>query len=153
MAGKVTLIDRGWNSIRSNLRHANGSHTKVGIQQGSTSSKDGKVSDLVMIAAANEFGTSTIPSRPALRQAFDNNRSQLSSVTQQAYDKMITGMMDSKAALGLIGEWMSDRMKRQITALRTPPNAPATIARKKSSNPLIDTGQYRNSISHVEVMS
>ena len=37
-------------------------------------------------------------------------------------------------------------VRREITDLRTPPNAPMTIARKRSSNPLIDSGRMRQEI-------
>lgn len=154
MAGKIQDIDRGWNAIKTNLKKGNGSFTKVGVQQGAThrNNKLGGTSDLVVIVAANEFGTRKIPSRPALRQAFDVNKKEMTSVTEMLYGRVLDRKISIKTGLGLLGEWMSDKMKLQITKLRKPPNAPATVERKGSSNPLIDTGQYRASISHVEVI-
>ena len=32
--------------------------------------------------------------------------------------------------------------------MKTPENAPSTIAKKGSSNPLIDTGEMRSKVSH-----
>jgi len=53
-------------------------------------------------------------------------------------------------ALSEVGEWMTAKTKAKIRGLKSPPNAASTIKRKKSSNPLIDTGQMINSIQHVE---
>ena len=47
--------------------------------------------------------------------------------------------------LGL-GEKVVADVQRKIVALKDPPNAPSTIAKKGSANPLIDTGRLRQSI-------
>ena len=45
-----------------------------------------------------------------------------------------------------IGLQMSSIIKERIRDIRTPVNAPSTIAKKGSSNPLIDSGELINSI-------
>ncbi len=40
-------------------------------------------------------------------------------------------------------------IQRAIVALDEPPNSPATIAAKKSSNPLVDTGHMLESVTYV----
>jgi hypothetical protein len=39
-------------------------------------------------------------------------------------------------------------IQHEITVLRHPPNAPATIRAKGSSKPLIDTGEMRQSVTY-----
>jgi len=49
---------------------------------------------------------------------------------------------------GLIGTNHQGATQRSIIDLRVPPNSPATVAAKKSSNPLVDTGKYVRSITY-----
>ncbi|BCQ68236.1 hypothetical protein PEQA60_22260 [Pseudomonas sp. Eqa60] len=48
-------------------------------------------------------------------------------------------------AVGVVAE---AAVKVYMTELRTPPNAASTIRQKGSSNPLIDTGAMRQSVTH-----
>lgn len=162
MAANVRDIDRGWKAIRSNLRSLDDSYTKVGLPSGARVAPPSKKgsggepikssAELIDIAAFNEFGTKNIPSRPAIRQAFDTNQGGLTRTTTLIAKGVMDRKLSARRGLGIIGEWMTDKIKKQITELRSPVNKPATIARKGSSNPLIDRAQYRNSITHVEVM-
>ncbi len=157
---KIKEIDKGWKDIKSLAKRADRSYTKVGVQQGTThkntdpGSKSEQLSDLVMIAAVNEFGTKDgkIPSRPALRLAVENNSKKIAKLSATVYSKTLDKSITLEQALSILGEFVTDAMKKSITDLKTPPNSPRTIAAKGSSNPLIDTGQYRNSISHIEVI-
>lgn len=49
-------------------------------------------------------------------------------------------------AAGLLGQ---AAIQQAITDLDTPPNAPATIAAKGSSNPLIDTSHMKQAVTYV----
>ena len=46
-----------------------------------------------------------------------------------------------------LGLLVQAAIQRRVVELRTPPNAPATIKAKKSSNPLIDTGLLLTSVT------
>lgn len=154
--GKVTDIDRGWKGIQHRLRDLKGSYTKVGIQQGTIRKNEGVsgTSDMVIVAAVQEFGApkKNIPVRPFMRNAFDKNREVLYRSKERAFSSVVVNNMDAKRALEIIGEAHKGQIQQEIVDLKFPPNAPSTIKRKKSSNPLIDTGQLRQSIHHVEVM-
>jgi len=63
--------------------------------------------------------------------------------TRQVLDGKITG----HAALDAIGGYAATHIQQFMVDLKHPPNAPITIARKGSSNPLIDTGQLMNSVT------
>jgi len=47
--------------------------------------------------------------------------------------------------LNVLGLQVVGQIQQRITSLREPPNKPSTIRRKKTDNPLIDTGFLRSS--------
>ena len=55
--------------------------------------------------------------------------------------------MKIEQALGLVGSFVASLISKKIVDIKSPPNSPKTIEDKKSSNPLIDTGQLKNSIT------
>jgi len=153
--GDILDIDHGWNSIKQNFRRMDRSYSKIGVQEGTLhkdKDKPGHLSELVVIAAVHEFGAPkrNIPERSVFRSTFDENLNELHRFTDKLRPLY---MKNPRLALKVLGAWMENKIKDKILTLRTPPNAPSTIARKKSSNPLIDTAQYRQSITAVEVMA
>ena len=52
----------------------------------------------------------------------------------------------SKRLAGRVGAYVKGKIRDSITALKEPPNAPETVRRKGSSDPLLDTGTLRNSV-------
>jgi len=161
----VEDIDHGWNNIKKELSLINGSFTKIGLPTGfkvKPTSKKGSGHKpitnsfkLLDIALVLEFGNKKrrIPPRAAIRQAFDTNLRQISNVKEKFGGAILDGKLSTKRALGLIGEFQTAKIKAQITKLKSPKNAPSTIKRKRSANPLIDRSQYRNSITHVETIT
>ena len=97
------------------------------------------------VAAWNEFGTSRIPERPFFRQAIQGADKDLLPILVENVDPR-TMSVDRRTA-GLVGQAMQGRIQRSITTLRRPGNAPSTIEAKGSSNPLIDTGFLRQSVT------
>lgn len=159
-----TVIDKdlGWGKAFKALTSGNHSpYTKVGVQQGATRKTTGlknQTSDMVKIATINELGTKPtkfspgIPPRPANRLAFEKNLTALNIAKEKLYKKVLSGVLTFEKALKILGEMHVANVKNSIRDLRTPPNAQSTIDKKKSDNPLIDEGQYINSITHVEVI-
>lgn len=126
----------------------------------------GKVSsDVINIAVWNEFGTKggasgggwggPIPERPFMRNAMRSNDGKYQSFLKKAaktiIDAAINGSSPAAAkrqALRQLGIIAQGDIQSEITALRSPPNSQVTIARKGSSNPLIDTGRMRQSVTY-----
>jgi hypothetical protein len=102
---------------------------------------------VAQIGFANEFGTVIIPERSFMRSTIVEKKNEIIALQRELLSKISSGDMQLVTALGLVGEKVSDDVKQKITSIRTPPNSPMTIERKGSSNPLIDTGQLRNSIT------
>ena len=97
------------------------------------------------VAAWNEFGTATIPERPFFRQANESVKPKLKRLLKLRTDpkRMI---MDERSA-GEFGLVCQAEVQKSIVRLREPPNAPSTRRIKGSSNPLIDTGFMRQSVT------
>lgn len=106
---------------------------------------------LRLYASANEFGTTDghIPERSFIRSGVDQNEAEINEVADRLWDQIISGRQTKAQALAKMGETIQRHIQRRITTLRHPPNAPSTVKRKKSSNPLIDTGRMRASIRWV----
>lgn len=154
----VVDVDLGMEDIEKELGKLNGSYVLVGFQEGSVTksqTKDGrkKKAGLSMpeIAAANEFGTNDIPARPFMRTSYDENKQRIDKAIQGEYVKITRGKSTVKRSLTALGVFMVDQIKMKIRSIHTPPNSPSTIAKKKSSKPLIDFGQMIQSV-HAKVV-
>ena len=105
----------------------------------------------IIIGAANEFGTRNghIPERSFIRAGVDENESNINAWADRLHNQIIDGRLTKAVALAKMGEVIQRHIQRKITTLRHPINADSTIAKKGSSNPLIDTGRLRASIRWV----
>lgn len=103
---------------------------------------------LRIYASANEFGTRDghIPERSFIRAGVDLNESRINERAEAVHRQILDGALSMDAGLGMMGEFIQAIITSRITTLRVPKNADATIRRKRSSNPLIDTGRMRASI-------
>ncbi len=150
MAIKPTITTRGGDKLRRALREAGkGGVRGVNVGFYSTSRyEDG--TPVALVAAVNEFGAPDkgIPERPYFRKALAD------SGTKRGISNLVKNKIDAKRMVielplaNDIGEFVGLQVQESIRSLRTPPNAPDTIARKGSSNPLIDTGFMRQSVAH-----
>ena len=117
------------------------SKVKVGFPQSKTSQ------DIVDIAIFNHYGTETIPERPFLSNAISANNARYRRIMRDQAAGVMSGanaIGDVMTKLGLLAQ---GHVQQEIVDLRDPPNAPSTIKQKKSSNPLIDTGEMRQSVT------
>lgn len=99
---------------------------------------------VAQVARYNEFGTLRIPMRPFFRNAIQKNIKKWYATLQNAINQNAT----PSKALSIVGEVARADIIQSITDLRTPPNAESTIKQKKSTNPLIDTGLMRRSVTY-----
>ena len=143
----VRDIDHGFKAIVRNLKKLDGKEVVAGVLRTAGKSADRKT-NLVDIAVWNEYGTRRIPSRPFLRTAADKNQKDWAKLAQQVGGRVIDGTMSAEQGLELIGNKMVGDIQ-QVIGNRSllAPNAPATVRRKGSDAPLIDTGQLRQAIS------
>ena len=140
----VKVQRRGGKKLQRLLREA-GKGGVSGVKVGFFSTakyEDG--TPVAAVAAWNEFGTETIPERPFFRRALAEAEDGIVKVLKQGIDpeKMV---VDDRLA-GRVGAYVQGEVQESITALKEPPNAPETVRRKGSSDPLLDTGTLRNSV-------
>ena len=98
------------------------------------------------VAAWNEYGTSNgIPERPFFRNALRTSKELLLDIMVDNIDPRTLTL--DRVTAGKLGAALVGEIQRSITTLRQPPNAPSTQKAKGSSNPLIDTGFMRQSVT------
>lgn len=143
MSVKIVDDKRAWERLRRELDATGDKEVVVGIQQGSVN--DGL--QVAQYATWNEFGTSTIPSRPFMRNYFDSSVDGLTRFTVNGIAKVLTGRSTLNQFFNAAGARMVSGVKKSINSGGWTPNAPYTIAKKGSSKPLIDTGVMLNSVT------
>jgi len=123
-------------------------HVAVGVLGENSSGED---FGLVEYATANEFGTEAngghVPERSFIRSTMDEMDGKLKKEMADEKINIIIGKTSIAKALGTFGEKITSAIKKKITDIQDPPNAPSTVKRKGSDNPLIDTGRMRQSIA------
>ncbi len=131
--------------LEKTLRELAALEVRIGFQQRKVN-KDGV--DLVDIAMFNELGTVRIPSRPFLRNSVDSNSDKINAFLQTRKKGILNGE-SAKETLKEIGVFQKGLIQEQIVEGSFAPNAEATIRKKKSATPLIDTGRMRQSVNFV----
>jgi phage gpG-like protein len=137
--------DLGWKRIKRELKSLNNIEIRVGINQ--FASRAGEGLSVAEYAYANEFGTDNIPARPFISTAFDENLDKLKNKIQSNISAVFEDQKTLQSAISEIAYLASGDIVRKIDSIFYPPNSPATIKRKGSSKPLIDSGRMRASIS------
>jgi len=101
-----------------------------------------------VVAAAHEYGLG-VPLRSWLRSPIDARIKDIRKRQQRLARKVVAGKMTADMALERLGLWLTGEIKKAMSAgLPVKPLDQETIDRKRSSKPLIDTGQLRSSITH-----
>jgi phage gpG-like protein len=144
---KIIDTDKGWARIKREIERSGKPHVRVGIF-GEEAAKDHGGRPNVVIAAAHELGTDTIPERSFIRATVDAKSKLIAGTAKRLAAAVIAGTQTHAQALNVLGQFVRGLMQERITANIPPPLKPATIKRKGSSTPLIDTGQLRASIDY-----
>lgn len=118
----------------------------IGFQSGEVT--DDRGVDMAQIAAWNELGTSTAPSRPFLRMSVDENEGKINTMCGQQL-KSITEGGTAEQCLKQVGVFEVQLVQEKIVSGSYEANAPSTIKKKGSDKPLIDTGRMRQSVKYV----
>lgn len=150
MAKKMNAVyggdGAGLDKLKKQLGILEKNAVAVGIHEDAGEYEGGNGTTVAEAAVFNEYGTPTIPERSFmrsnLREKLKQYRIALAKIAKSAIDKPVT----AKTNMGKLGQMAANDIQNKIVSLRTPPNAESTIAKKKTTNPLIDTGQLVNSI-------
>jgi hypothetical protein len=156
---KIIDRDRGMRELMRMAERINYEkpHVVVGItgKRGSKQHAGGVGATVVDIGAAHEFGAGNVPRRSFIRATVDRNETIYREAIRKAFRATVlhaarndkTWNYKNSVALRRLGLRVEGDIKQYIADGIEPANSPQTIARKKSSKPLIDTGQLRASIA------
>jgi len=139
--GGVTVRDRGYDRMRRSMLDLGNEEVQVGIFPESGEHVLNK-------AIWNEFGTVNAPARPFATTAFVVHKDELIDFTQRQVGLALDGKKSVNDALNAIGIKGQAIMRKRIVEIDTPPNAPSTIAKKGSSNPLIDSDEMLREVNY-----
>jgi hypothetical protein len=150
MAKKSVVVDKGFKQAVEGLRAL---FTDVEVVVGIMGSDaDEKRGDLTMaqLGAVHEFGAPSrnIPQRSFLAATFEEKQQEMIETVIRVTDKLAKGQIKFDRVhdqFGLLAQkWVVQRINNGID----PPLKRATIQRKGSSRPLVDTGRLRASIKY-----
>ena len=139
-------------NVFERLREVAGLQVVVGVPEGLKKVDDkGRELSLGEIAAVNCFGSSDghIPSRPFLRQGVRKAEGKITRIYGTCLRGIVKGTIGVHYTLELIGTEAANVVKQEILDGGFVPNAPSTIDAKGSSRPLTDSGQLRQSVTHI----
>lgn len=147
---KFESKDMGKAKIERELRAARKLVALVGIPSDSKRHEDNPNIGLAEIAFIMEKGSTVnkIPPRPFMQQTRTMNEKKVAGLSKKYLSAISTGKMGAMDAIKKLGASYEGAMKRIFIAGTFAPDAPATVRRKKSSRPLIDTGLLRQSIKY-----
>ena len=146
MTAKIRAKQRS-KAVRALRRIPGGVHrVKVGLTGGANPYPDG--TSVIDVGILNEFGAAGVPERSFLRAGIREGKPEYRKMNRRNLKAITRGDKTAKQALGELGLKAQGDVQEMIAEVSTPPNAPATIARKGSANPLVDTGHMRQSITH-----
>lgn len=142
--------------LRAALAELRTAQVSIGIQ-----SREGRLRDpegeatVLQKAVGNEFGVALpsgtgwrVPPRPFMRLTFEASWRTWATSLKRRVRGYVRGKIDLASLLSRVGLEAKGDIQETITTLREPPNAPRTVEEKGSDNPLIDTGQMRQSIRY-----
>jgi len=140
-------VKRSGQTLQDVVKRLQDSAITVGIHKTEGVHKNSNGATVVEVGTYNEYGTERIPERSFLRSTVNRNLPVYKGKMKDAYLGAIRGTgMNLRAAMSFIGGDVSDDVRKTIIEFTDPPNAPSTIKAKGRDDPLVDTGQMRDSI-------
>lgn len=146
MTVRVVTRDRGLLAFRRALATAGASKVAVGIHE-DAGLHEGTGLSMAELGAIHEFGLGNVPERSFLRSwASERGEELVIERAQMVESDLLKGQ--ATQTLNKLGLLAVGEVQQRMALGTPPPNEPATIARKGSSVPLIDTGALRQSITY-----
>ena len=124
----------GFPKGKLNAPHYEGEHGKPGPS-------------IIDVAIWNNFGIG-VPKRDFMTPSTRKWKEFCTELINSMKMQILEGKINIDDVLNLAGQKGADIISEEIIKLRTPPNSPYTIEKKKSSNPLVDTGDMSKAPMH-----
>jgi len=143
---KISGLQSAQEALRKELAKIHGDkYVTIGIHEGAQAVEDSSMT-MATLGATLHFGTNDghIPARPWLDVGVASGNEKYASIIKRGFeaDKSVDEILET------VGVVAVGKVQGYITDLRSPPNAPSTIAMKGSDNPLVDTGAMRQSVTY-----
>ena len=144
----IQIVEDNFPQLQKAVEDLNKYQLHIGIFGDGGETEDGE--SYVMIANVHEFGmvidfktkegSVTIPERSFMRSTFDEKEREWVAFLEERIERVFGFQMTVEQAYEQMGAKAASDIQSKIRDLRDPPNADSTIAKKGSSNPLIDQG-------------
>lgn len=146
---RITDRDKGYRKLKRQVQSvASQRAVTVGVHDGvGGAAAGGGGASVADVASIHEYGLGNVPERSFVRGFADENKADNDRVIKKAAEQVVKGA-DVTTVLDRAGLYLVGKMQGRIQGGIAPPLAAATVARKGSSTPLIDTGQLISSITH-----
>lgn len=153
---QVTDRDHGYAALKERLEQIRGSRIAVGLhaKEGQATHKEAREAaggdqvppTVLDIGTWAEFGIGQ-PERSWLRAWYDAANEKSKQDIRTMLKAVVAGKLDAASALNKLGARFAGQIQQRIADGIQPDNAESTILKKGSSTPLINTGQFRSSIT------
>jgi hypothetical protein len=156
VTASVHKDDAGYQAVIAALAFLKEHEVCIGVPENSSGRKDDKGTPVnnaeLLFIHTNGSPIKGIPPRPVLEPAIAQNKERVSEALQKAVDAAIDGnkgaILPALESAGMDGQNIARKFFTD-SANGFAPNKPATIERKGSDRPLIDTDEMRSSITYV----
>jgi hypothetical protein len=125
----------------------------VGIPDDSPERHDGEISN-AQLAYVQNYGSPAagIPARPFMEPGIEDAKERISAQLKKGSRALMDGdLHTANQAMNAAGLIAVNSIKNKITDGDFEPLKPATVKRKGSDKPLVDTGSMRNAITYLIV--
>ena len=138
-------------AYEKNLQQFKDSVVKAGILAKDGSNNHSEGITVFQIGMIHEFGApeKNIPRRSFIRVPIENNIKEITKLIENNHKLVSENSMSAKVALDRIGLKAQNTIKKSFRDNDWKANSRATVKRKGSSRPLINTGQLVGSISYI----
>lgn len=144
MSIKITGLQLAQDALRKELEKLQGGgFVLVGIHE-DAAQPEGQDITMATLGAIQHYGNDHIPARPWLDVGVEQGNKEYLEIIE---DGAASGLTQNQI-LEQVGAVAAGYVQQYITDLQEPPNAPSTVKKKGSSNPLIDTGAMRQSVTY-----
>lgn len=145
MTSSVRDVDRGYRKTLESIEECGKIAITIGVHAEEGGAPSGAGLTVVEVAEINEFGLG-VPARPSISAWADEQGPDFVRRMRDEAANAARAKVSPAQRLDALAQVGAGMVQAKISGGVPPPNAPATIAKKGSSTPLINTGQFRSSI-------
>lgn len=142
--GTPVLFVAVWNQFGATIEHPGGTRYVVGADGKARFVSNDFVGPVSGITGPHQI---KIPKRDFMGPGGLAASKKVGALIRKNISLIHSGSIDNEKILQQAALLAEAELKKAIRNLRSPPNAPSTVAKKKSSNPLVDTGLLIQSVT------